>query len=46
MILQVFVIIMACLAASLLALMIAGASLAAFGKLLKRTDDTREEQRS
>ncbi|HKP84551.1 MAG TPA: hypothetical protein VJZ26_00560 [Blastocatellia bacterium] len=45
MILQVLVVILACLAASVLALTIAGASLAAFGKLLKHTDDRHEEQR-
>ena len=45
MILQVFVVILACLAASALALTIAGATLAAFGRLLKQRDERREEQR-
>jgi hypothetical protein len=45
MFLQIFVVMLACFAASALALMIAGATLAAFGKLLKHTDDHRKEQR-
>ncbi|HST21054.1 MAG TPA: hypothetical protein VLR90_08055 [Blastocatellia bacterium] len=45
MILQVFVVIVAIVAASLLALTIAGATLAAFGKFLKRNKDIGEEQR-
>jgi len=45
MILQVLVVIVAVVAASLLALTIAGATLAAFGKFLKRSEDAREEQR-
>lgn len=45
MILQVLVVILAVVAASLLALTIAGATLAAFGKFLKRNADVNEEQR-
>jgi hypothetical protein len=45
MILQVLVVILAVVVASLLALTIAGATLAAFGKFLKRNEDTGEEQR-
>jgi hypothetical protein len=45
MILQVLVVILAVVAASLLALTIAGATLAAFGKFLKRNEDANEEQR-
>ena len=45
MIVQVFVVIVAIVAASLLALTIAGATLAAFGKFLKRSEDAGEEQR-
>ncbi|MGA9770787.1 MAG: hypothetical protein WBV94_17235 [Blastocatellia bacterium] len=45
MILQVLVVIVAVSAASILALTIAGATLAAFGKFLKRSENAREEQR-
>jgi hypothetical protein len=44
MIIQVLVVILAIIAASLLALTIAGATLAAFGKFLKRNEDAGEEQ--
>jgi hypothetical protein len=42
---QVVVVVLACLLAFLLALTLAGISLNAFGKLLRRTDDAREEPR-
>jgi len=42
---QVVVVVLACLLASLFALTIAGISLSAFGKLLRRADNTREEPR-
>jgi hypothetical protein len=45
MIVQVVVVIIVCIAASLLALTLAGASLAVFAKLLKRTDEASKEQR-
>jgi len=45
MILQVCVLIVACVIASALALTIAGATLAAFGRLLKQRDEQHEEQR-
>jgi len=44
MILQFLVIALVCVAASLLALSITWVMLSAFGKLLKRADETREEQ--
>ncbi len=46
MILQVIVIVLACIAASLLAITIAGVSLAVFGRLLKRTSEENDKQRT
>jgi hypothetical protein len=43
MIVQVFVVILACTAASLVAITIAGVSLSVFGKLLKRTEEAGKE---
>jgi hypothetical protein len=43
MIVQVIVLVLACVAASLLAIPIAGLSLSIFGRILKRTEETREE---
>jgi hypothetical protein len=42
---QVAVVILACLLAFLCALTLAGISLSAFGRLLRRADDAREEPR-
>jgi len=45
MILQFLVIALVCVAAAVLALSITWVMLSAFGKLLKRANETREEQR-
>ncbi len=42
---QVAVVVLACILAFLCALTLAGISLSAFGKLLRRTEDGRDEQR-
>ena len=44
MILQMLVIALVCVAAAVLALSITWVTLSAFGKLLKRVDQSREEQ--
>jgi hypothetical protein len=45
MVVQIIVVVIACIAASLLALTLAGASLAVFAKILKRTEEPGKEQR-
>jgi hypothetical protein len=42
---QVVVVVLACILAFLCALTLAGISLSAFGKLLRRADDARDEPR-